>query len=66
MGARKLKAQMVLNGDTNEKLAKALGMSRNSLYLRMQGKSDFRAGEIKVISERYKLTPEQVDDIFFG
>ena len=44
-----LKAQLVRNNMTASDLAKILGISRQSLSLRMTSKSDFTEKELKVI-----------------
>ena len=67
MNARLLKSKMVLCGDTNMTLADALGISYQRLSAKMnewEG-AEFTQSEILTIKDRYKLTPEEVDLIFF-
>ena len=62
-----LKSFMVLNGDTQERLADALGISLSNLNAKMNSKgASFRQTEIMEIKERYKLTADDVDGIFFN
>lgn len=60
-----LKAEMVKNGDTQESLAEALGISRQTLNGKILGKVDFRQNEILFIKNRYHLTAKAIDAIFF-
>lgn len=55
---------MKKNGDSMESLAMALGVSRTSLSLKINNKSEFRLREICAISQRYNLTLHQVDQLF--
>lgn len=57
---------MVLFNDTNETLAEALNISRQTMSAKINGKVDFKQSEIKIIVERYKLTPEETEQIFFN
>lgn len=60
-----LKAEMVKNGDTQESLAEALGISRQTLNGKISGKVDFRQNEILFIKDRYRLNAKAIDAIFF-
>lgn len=68
MNKQALKAKMVLHGDTGITLAEALGISRATLSAKINEKNGagFNQGEISVIKNRYSLTPEEVDYIFFA
>lgn len=66
MNVNKLKAVMVLHGDTGGDLAKFLGISHSRFSQKLNGKAEFIQGEIMDIKKRYKLTAEEVDDIFFN
>lgn len=68
MNSNKLRAVMVLNGDTGGMLAKVLGIShtRFSAKLNERNGAEFTQSEIQAIKERYGLTAEQIDDIFFN
>ena len=65
MNGNLLKAVIVKDGDTQSTLAEAMGIQTSALCQRISGKIDFRRNEIKFIKERYKLTSEEVDQIFF-
>lgn len=65
MNIAKLKSKMVLHGDTQSKLAEALGMTCPMMSDRMNGKVDFRRSEINAIRARYELTDEETMQIFF-
>lgn len=61
-----LKQVMIDNRDNMDDLAKELGITTNTLYVKMQGvKYEFRQSEIRKIAERYKLSPERISEIFF-
>lgn len=67
MNARLLKSKMVLYGDTNVTLAKALGITHQRLSAKLnewEG-AEFTQGEIFIIKDRYNLTPDDIDAIFF-
>ena len=65
MNSNLLKATITKNGDTMTSLAEEMGMPVSALSLRVSGKIEFRRSEIKFIKERYHLSCEEVDDIFF-
>lgn len=56
---------MAENGDTMEKLAEALSIHYNTLSIKLSGKREFTQSEIKVITNRYCLCPDEVIKIFF-
>jgi hypothetical protein len=56
---------MKINGDTNETLAEYLDISPTSVSNKRTGKSEFTQGQIVAIKNRWNLTPELVDQIFF-
>lgn len=61
-----LKAKMIINDDTGITLAKALDISETTLSAKLNGKAEFIRSEIAKIKERYDLTAEEIDDIFFN
>ena len=62
-----LKGKMVQFGDTQAKLAEFLGISLSNLNAKINGNgADFRQNEITAIKERYALTADEVDAIFFA
>lgn len=67
MNKQKLKGAIVSHGDTQSKLAEALGMSISALSLRINGHGKgFLQSEMDAIKRRYNLTAEEMDEIFFG
>lgn len=57
---------MVLNQDTNKKLAEFLNCSEQTVCNKInENGTEFKQGEIAMIIKRYNLTPEQITDIFF-
>lgn len=67
MNSNLLKAVIKKHGETQADLAEALGLSLSNLNDKINGKSaSFRQSEIIAIKERYKLTAEEVDEIFFA
>ena len=65
MNSKLLKATIIKNGDTQEKLADAMGLITSGLNMRINGHIEFRRNEINFIKQRYSLTSEEVDEIFF-
>lgn len=65
LNRRLLEAEMVLYGDNQKTLSKAMGVQQNTLMWKMQGKYDFKQKEIKFIADRYKLNVDKVSAIFF-
>lgn len=62
-----LRYYMALNGDTNKDLAALLDITEQSVSSKInENGSEFKQGEIAKIRDRYKLTAEQVEAIFFN
>lgn len=55
----KLKALFVERGLRVPEVAKALGLSVPSIYVKLRGQSDFTYTEIKKLKELLKLTPDE-------
>lgn len=67
MNSTLLKSIMVLHGDTNADLAKALRVTPQSVSGKINERgTQFKQGEIAAIKDRYSLTAEQVEAIFFS
>lgn len=66
MNSQLLKGKIVENGDTQAELAASIGISASNLNDKINGKVSFRQNEIVAIRNRYKLSAEEVDTIFFG
>lgn len=68
MDKARLKSIIVLNGDTQAVLAKAIGCTSETLSKKINEwvGSEFTQSEIREIKKRYTLSPEEVDAIFFA
>jgi transcriptional regulator with XRE-family HTH domain len=65
MNKQKLKAAMILAGETQATMADKLGMQYASLNYRINGRLDFKASEIREIAKILGLTPSGIIAIFF-
>jgi len=62
-----LRSVMALHNDTNKDLANYLRITEQSLSNKINERdTEFKQGEIAAIKERYDLTAEQVEQIFFN
>lgn len=62
-----LKSIMVLHNDTIRDLAEYLGKSPQSVSDKINERgTEFKQGEIAMIKDRYGLSADQVDAIFFN
>ena len=62
-----LRSIMVLHGDTNKDLAELLGRTLQSVSAKLNEKgTEFTQGEIAKIRDRYNLSAEQIEAIFFS
>ena len=60
------RAMHTARGDSQKFVAEnVLGISEQTLSSKVNGETDFKHSEIKLLIDRYGLTPEQVDTIFF-
>ena len=61
------KYYMAKNRDIMSTLAAALGKCKATVsnYVNGNNKSEFTRADIQTLKERWKLTPEQVDKVFF-
>ena len=65
MMKNELRSVMIKNGDTGNTLAEALGISAPALSNMLNGKRPFRFQDVAIISERYDLSGDDIDRIFF-
>ena len=67
MNKLKLESVMRLHGDTGTSLAKFLNIARATFSAKINetNRAEFTQGEISMIKEKYSLSPEDVDTIFF-
>ena len=63
-----LEAEMKRHGDTGGTLADHLGIARSTFSMKINetNGAEFTQNEIRKIKQRYDLTPDQVDEIFFA
>lgn len=66
MNKNLLKSKMALHGDTSGVLAEYLGITQNTFSLKLNGVAVFTQPEIQKIKDKYNLTSEEIDQIFFG
>ena len=66
MNETEFKVVMLRHGDTNAILAEYLGLATKTLILKIKGVLCFNQREIGMIKERYKLSPEELDMLFFA
>lgn len=67
MNSKLFRSVMVLNGDTNAKLAEFLGITEASVSNKInENGTEFKQGEIAKIKVRYNLDSDMVDRIFFA
>lgn len=67
MNGALLKSIMVLHGDTIRSLAEFLNITPQSVSDKInERKTEFRQGEIAQIKDRYNLSAEQIEAIFFN
>ena len=60
-----LKCKMILNNDTTVTLASYLGLNRVNVSAKINGKREFKQSEIAKIISKYKLTYDEMNEIFF-
>lgn len=67
MNLKELKVEMVRHDDTGGDLAKALGISRQTLSRKFNSdNTDFTQKEMAIIQKRYNLSGERISEIFFA
>lgn len=67
MNSKLLRSIMILNGDTNQTLAKALGIHPVTMSAKLNSTNgaEFTQGEMSIIRQRYQLEDSQFVAIFF-
>lgn len=53
-------------GDTQNELARMLGVTESTMSWKINGKAEFKQSEIKAIADRYDLTGEEIKSMFFA
>jgi transcriptional regulator with XRE-family HTH domain len=62
----RLRAILERYGQTQNDLAEVLGISYQTISMKVNGKKDFTQSEIYTIIYMYKLTKDEVIEIFFN
>lgn len=68
MNKQKLESVMKLHNDNGQTLAQYLGIARPTFSNKLNETrgAEFTQGEIRLIKERYNLSADEVDMIFFN
>jgi hypothetical protein len=68
MNKKMYRSKMALFGDTNASVAAYLGITeqRNSAKVNGTHGAEYSQKEIRMLKDRWKLTPKEVDAIFFA
>lgn len=66
MEYNKLKGRIIEKGFTARSLAKALGISEGSFYLKLKNQTEFRRDEIELICRRLEIPLDAIGDYFFS
>lgn len=61
-----MRVQMLRHGDNNKSLAKVLGRTPSTICCKLKGSQRFTQLEMQTIIDRYNLTPEETQSIFFA
>lgn len=61
-----MRIQMLRHGDNNKSLAEALGKTTSTICCKLKGTQRFTQLEIQQIIDRYNLSPEETQTIFFA
>ena len=65
INVRKLKSVLILKGISQQDLAYNLGISKQPLNYKINGRTPFKVSEILKIQKLLKLSKEERDNIFF-
>lgn len=65
MNCEMLKKIMIESGDTQERLGKKLGLSKMCVNLKVNNKYSFTLKELVQLCKIYKLSSDDLIDIFF-
>lgn len=61
-----LRSKIVLFGETQKELSEAMKMHPTTFSRKLEGEGTFTQSEIRFIVKRYKLTGDEVINIFFS
>lgn len=60
-----LKSFIILNRESQARLAQSLGLSNSAFNAKLKGKYEFRPSEIVAIAKRYNMTGKDIIKVFF-
>ena len=66
MNKQLFKATALLAGLNMKNIAEALGINTTTLYRKLNNESDFTRAEIQSLRKLLKITPQEVENIFFA
>lgn len=66
MDKEMLCAKLDASGMSRNEIAERLGLTRQGLYNKLCGESEFKSSEIKLLSEILALSAQERDHIFFA
>lgn len=66
MDKEMLSAKLDASGMSRNEIAERLGLTRQGLYNKLCGESEFKSSEIKLLSEILALSAQERDHIFFA
>lgn len=61
-----LKQRIDESGISISFIADKIGISRETLYNKLCGKTEFKVSEVSTLARLLRLTPKEVDKIFFA
>lgn len=66
INTKALRGKMYMESCSVERLAKEIGMSRASLYRRLQGEKEFTISEMQRITRYLNIPHDEKENIFFN
>ena len=66
MNVAMLVAKIEASGRSKSEIAEMLGITRQGLYNKLSGETEFKSSEIKALSILLSLTSDERDHIFFA
>ena len=66
MNAQELRAELARNSLSVPQAAEKIGISKKAFYCKIEGKSEFKQGEIRALKQLLSLSDTRVSEIFFA
>ncbi len=63
--ATAVRVMMLANGETQQNLADLLGLSKQAVTLKLNGRRRFNLQEVRTILKHYNVSPDELYKIFF-